>query len=238
MKDYLSSTSLKSRAKGQLLGKYGTLAGTYAVHALCVSALSGITSLFLNPGSIIEYIIYFAVSFLISIFSGLFSYGETYIYLKTSCGHQPALSDLFYGFRQTPDRVIRVAVIFSLISYLLNLPVFLFSLLPEETLLNGYGMLLFSLLIVVCAVIGIVLMLTYSQSYYLLLDFPDYSAGEALKKSRAIMKGSKGRLFYIDLTFVPLLLLCVLTCGIGFLWLMPYMQAAKANFYLDLVKKN
>ena len=30
----------------------------------------------------------------------------------------------------------------------------------------------------------------------------------------------------------------VLTCGIGFLWLMPYMQATKANFYLDLVKKN
>ena len=134
MKDYLSSTSLKSQAKGQLLGKYGTLAGTYGIHALCVSALSGITSLFLNPGSVIEYIIYFAVSFLISIFSGLFSYGETYIYLKTSCRQQPVLSDLFYGFKQTPDRVIRVAVVFSLISYLLNLPVFLLSLLPQETL--------------------------------------------------------------------------------------------------------
>ena len=53
-----------------------------------------------------------------------------------------------------------------------------------------------------------------------------------------MMKGSKGRLFYIDLTFVPLMLLCVLTCGIGLLWLMPYMQATKANFYLDLVKQN
>lgn len=238
MKNYLSSTSLKSQAKGQLLGKYGTLAGTYAIHALCVSALSGITSLFLNPGSVIEYIIYFAVSFLISIFSGLFSYGETYIYLKTSCGQQPVLSDLFYGFKQTPDRIIRVAVVFSLISYLLNLPVFLLSLLPQETLLNGYGMLLFSLLTVVCAVIGMLLMLTYSQSYYLLLDFPDCSAREALRKSRDMMKGSKGRLFYIDLTFVPLMLLCVLTCGIGFLWLMPYMQATKSNFYLDLVKQN
>ena len=37
-------------------------------------------------------------------------------------------------------------------------------------------MLLFSLLTVVCAVIGMLLMLTYSQSYYLLLDFPDCSA--------------------------------------------------------------
>ena len=223
MKNYLSSTSLKSQAKGQLLGKYGILAGTYAIHALCVSALSGITSLFLNPGSVIEYIIYFAVSFLISIFSGLFSYGEAYIYLKTSCGQQSVLSDLFYGFKQTPDRIIRVAVL---------------SLLPQETLLNGYGMLLFSLLTVVCAVIGMLLMLTYSQSYYLLLDFPDCSAREALRKSRDMMKGSKGRLFYIDLTFVPLMLLCVLTCGIGLLWLMPYMQATKSNFYLDLVKQN
>lgn len=238
MKNYLSSTSLKSKAKGQLLGRYGILAGTYAIHMLCVSALSGITSLFLNPGSVIEYIIYFAVSFLISIFSGLFSYGECYIYLKTSCGQQPVLNDLFYGFKQTPDRVIRVAVIFSLISYLLNLPVFLFSLLPQDTLLNGYDMLLFSLLIVICAVIGVILMLTYSQSYYLLLDFPDYSARDALRKSRDLMKGSKGRLFYIDLTFVPLMLLCVLTCGIGFLWLMPYMQATKANFYLNLIQKN
>lgn len=52
------------------------------------------------------------------------------------------------------------------------------------------------------------------------------------------MKGSKGRFFYLTVSFFPLLLLGFLSCGIAFLWLVPYMNATYAEFFLDLIKKS
>ncbi len=50
-----------------------------------------------------------------------------------------------------------------------------------------------------------------------------------------MMKGHKRRLFRLELSFLPLMLLCVLSFGIGFLWLNPYMQMTYTCFFLDLM---
>lgn len=51
------------------------------------------------------------------------------------------------------------------------------------------------------------------------------------------MRGHKGRLFYIQVCFLPLLFLAVLSCGIGMLWIAPFIYAVQTEFYLDLVTK-
>ena len=79
--------------------------------------------------------------------------------------------------------------------------------------------------------------LLFSQIYYLMFDFPEYSESQLFKMSMQLIKGHKARLFYIELSFLPLMILCVMSCGIGFLWLLPYMEATYANFYLDLIRK-
>ena len=43
------------------------------------------------------------------------------------------------------------------------------------------------------------------------------------------------RLFLLELGFLPPMLLCVLSLGIGFLWLEPYMQMTYTYFFLDLM---
>ena len=48
------------------------------------------------------------------------------------------------------------------------------------------------------------------------------------------MQGYKLRLFCLELSFIGWELLCVLTLGIGNLWLIPYKRAAIAAFYRDL----
>ena len=58
---------------------------------------------------------------------------------------------------------------------------------------------------------------------------------DIFKKSMELMKGNMWRLFHLEFSFLPLILLSFLTCGIGLLWLMPYMHMASTNFYLDLV---
>ena len=55
--------------------------------------------------------------------------------------------------------------------------------------------------------------------------------------SRKLMSGHKGRLLRLYISFIPLVLVSVFSCGIAMLWVMPYMNAALAEFYLDVVRK-
>ena len=75
----------------------------------------------------------------------------------------------------------------------------------------------------------------FSQCYYLMLDFPNKTAGEILSLSLRLMRGQKGRLFCILLSFLPLLLLGWLSI-VGTIWVGPYLQMAMALFYLDIMK--
>lgn len=52
--------------------------------------------------------------------------------------------------------------------------------------------------------------------------------------SAELMEGNMGRLFYIDLSFVGWTLLGLLSCGIGMLWVTPYMMQVTVNFYREL----
>jgi len=48
------------------------------------------------------------------------------------------------------------------------------------------------------------------------------------------MDGHKEKLFYLCLRFFLLAILCLLTLGIGFLWLVPYVHVTMAKFYEDV----
>ena len=48
------------------------------------------------------------------------------------------------------------------------------------------------------------------------------------------MKGHKGRLFYIVLSFLGMDILVLLSLGIGSLWIMPYQSQTYTLFYLDI----
>ena len=69
---------------------------------------------------------------------------------------------------------------------------------------------------------------------YLMRDYPEIGAREALRLSRELMRGHKWDLFVLQFTFIGWIILSILTAGIGFLWLMPYMATAQAHFYQDL----
>jgi uncharacterized membrane protein len=81
---------------------------------------------------------------------------------------------------------------------------------------------------------GIVKSFSYSMSYYILRDNPGMGASQAITASRKMMKGYKGKLFGLYLSFFGWGILCVITFGIGSLWLGPYMMQTSANFYEEL----
>lgn len=251
MDQFLSSASLKSMARGQLLGKYGTLIGAYLLHFLCVVPVTMITSSVIGTNSIGSILIYCVASFLISLLSGFFLAGESFIYLKVACGQTPVVSDLFHCFQGDQAKVIRIQAILAATSILSSLPSMIVGRFlghsminimlgapSADTSANASLFLLYTVFYVAGVAVTVFVRLLLSQAYYLMLDFPEYTAPQLIKMSIRLMKGHKGRLFYIQLSFFPLLMLSMFSCGIGILWLLPYMDATSANFYLDLIKKS
>lgn len=81
---------------------------------------------------------------------------------------------------------------------------------------------------------GIIAALSYSQAFYIMAEKKNIKAGDAIKKSKAMMQGHKWKLFCLSWRFFGWFILAVLTLGIGFLWLIPYVQVSLANFYRDI----
>jgi uncharacterized membrane protein len=81
---------------------------------------------------------------------------------------------------------------------------------------------------------GIVKTFSYSMAFFILRDNPGMGALEALNASRQMMNGHKARLFGLYVSFIGWFLLGILTLGIGYLWICPYMALSVVNFYEDL----
>jgi len=59
-------------------------------------------------------------------------------------------------------------------------------------------------------------------------------AMDAIRRSKQMMDGNKWKLFCLQMRFIGWLLLCILTLGIGLIWLIPYMGVTFACFHYDL----
>lgn len=90
---------------------------------------------------------------------------------------------------------------------------------------------LWSLLLIIP---GIIKAFSYAMTPFIIEDNPELSANDAIDRSRAMMRGHKFDLFWLYLSFIGWYILCILTLGIGLLWLGPYVQTATAAFYEEV----
>ena len=78
---------------------------------------------------------------------------------------------------------------------------------------------------------GIIAWLMFSQVLYIIAEDNKIDPYKALVKSKKMMEGNKWKLFKIMLIILLLAIVCILTLGIGFIWLAPYQNAVYAKFY-------
>lgn len=159
------------------------------------------------------FFVYFLISLvadqIILIVGGALQLGLVIFTLNLVRGKKAELGQLFDGFKNFVN---------SLVANLLTI-LFIF---------------LWALLLIVP---GIIAAISYSQTFYLLADNKKLSGREAIKKSKAMMQGYKMKYFLLCLRFTGWFLLCILTLGIGFLWLAPYAQVTFAHFHEELKKQ-
>lgn len=84
---------------------------------------------------------------------------------------------------------------------------------------------------------GIIKIFSYSQAFYISIENPDLSANECINRSRDMMRGNKWKYFCLIMSFCGWALLCLLTLGLGFYVLMPYVKISCAEFYQDVKAK-
>ena len=171
-------------------------------------------------------------------------------YLEHVDGMPPNLGTLFWGFRNCFGKSIGLYLLYCLRMLGCYLWVFagilvgavasLFATTEQATEATLAG---FAILGVVAVLIALVVQsYRYSMSFFILAEFPFLSVFEVMRRSRALMKGKKWRLFCLQFSFIGWVLLLIpagiLTCGIGLsvgeYVLSAYMMTATAAFYDDI----
>ncbi len=99
------------------------------------------------------------------------------------------------------------------------------------SLLQTLYVILWSLLLIIP---GIMATYSYAMTGYILAENPYLTAREAISRSKYLMQGNRWRLFCLEFSFFGWNILAALSFGIGNLWLVPYRQAAFAEFYRDI----
>lgn len=232
-----SSAEFKQMARSSLQGNYGIFIGTFVLMEVLTSAVIMILSFAIPGFTWRAIIIQQIISLLFSVITSIFSAGLMKQGLNAVRKLPLNVNDLFYGFKHHPDRILVVQLLFLIISLVCLIPaIILFVYIAMRPLPYSNSGLLFPalLLLLLGTIISYILTLGFSLTVYLLLDNHEMRAITAMKTSLQYMKGNKRRFFYLDISFLGMLLLCVLSAGIGLLWVQPYINVTIACFYLEV----
>ena len=242
-----SSKDLKAMARAQLAGKYGIFIGAYLLYNMITFVISLITSFTGQSSSAIAniaqgnfygsytgIIIDFVIQFIIGLILSILALGFNKMFLDGSRGYTVKFEDIFYGFRHHPDRIILMQLILSLISVACLLPGYIFLFLALRSDENIALLILCVAFLIIGCILFVYFTIVYSQSMFLMADYDDIGPVQSLKESRKLMHGNKGRYLYLSLSFIGFMFIGLLSCGIGLLWIIPYMNMTQTNFYRNI----
>ena len=181
----------------------------------------------------------FLVGIVVTVTVYLLRVGIEYICYKVARKEKAALSDTFYAFKNRPGRFLLLFLLYFLIMLLAFIPYVILAVIGMIAYITSGNIAPF----IVCIAIGVVitialsyfLLLRYSLVNFLIFDNPEMSAIEAMKKSAKLMDGHKLRMLRLALSFIGIIMLSILTCGIASLWLLPYQYVSYSFFYMELV---
>jgi len=203
---------LKETAKSKLNGKWGIMVGIYLIFILLIMAES-----FLSDVNNYIYVI------------GLFIISPIYLSISkialniSTLEKSPKISNVLYGFKYIlkATGIYIIINIFAVIERIFN---------TKIIINNIFNIIILLLLIIITTMITIV----FGQAIYVLADNNEVGIIDALKESYNLTYGYKWNIFVLKLSFIGLMILSILTLGIGLLWLLPYMEVTNSELYIYL----
>lgn len=234
------SSEFRLEARKKLEGKWGKVACFTLAYAAILFVLSFISGLF--PESM-----QFILSLIISIIEVPLSFGFIIAFLKLYNDEEVKAFDFlslgFSNFKKSwgisLHMFLKIIVPFILIvvSYVLigfgMVGMIGSSLYRTSSSAGSFGILgiVGFILLIVSMIWGITKSYYYQLAYLVAADNPEMSSKEAVLKSEELMANKRGKLFCLQFSFVGWAILACFTLGIGYLWLLPYIQFALIAFY-------
>lgn len=247
MNKYQSTADLKSRARVFLTGKYASFAMTALFLLLASVLLNNFFSVFLSalyrriPLFQNQIVLVWIVRMIFSFFLGILITnvvpGVCLFCLKTIKQIPTSFNDLFYAYRNETGKFFTVSAILTVPRLVFMLPFNIYY----DRFGSGFNLdFLYPMFLSLAA--GLILTIPvdffYVTIYFLMLDFPHYTAWDAFAGAFRIIKEHRQKLLYMELSFLPVVLLCFLSLGIGLIWAIPYIAVTYSFFYLDIMSSS
>lgn len=220
----ISTSMVKATARDRLFGNYGTIIAASLVvdiiYFMSMLAILQISNIYIS----------LTTEIIIDLLFGVFISGRSYMLMNLAYGQPVTLGDLFYGFKQNPDKAILIQLLYTIAIIILQIPQFL----EVYGLISQYDMLIWTLILLLPYII---FALSMSQVFFLLQDFPDNSVRQLIKKSLSVMHHHYLNYIGLVLSFIPMAIIGVITLFIPLLWVEAYFNASRALFYKELISQ-
>ncbi|WP_331482192.1 DUF975 family protein [Paraclostridium ghonii] len=233
----IDRVQLKELSKSQLKGNWKIpvlLTLAYSVVSTILSMIQGITS------SSLTYLIMFILTFGFGVFLTI-GIPNFYLMFIEKKGNS-SFSDVIVSKSKFVKALI-YTVVFTIIVFVVTFVIF--GIILGGTVVFafsksgfGIGFIFAILMILALTILLIIFELALMLTPYIIIEHEHLGVIDSMSLSIKMMKGNKWKFFVIGLSFIGWGILSVITLGIGFLWLIPYVMLTQANFYRDLSSKN
>ncbi len=224
-----TNIALMYKARKSLKGKWGLAIGTEVIVLIIVNIILGL-----------ELLIPLLEGLILLVLLPQIFLGQSFFYLSISRNQEAKFGQLFNSFQDGNKFITAIGsclMVLMFVGTITFLGVFIFAIIP---LISVYGLWLgvvSMLSCITCLAYLVILCCTFSMIFYIVADGTRVGSFRAIKKSYNMMKGNKWKYFCLNVRFIGWGLLSILTLGIGFLWLCPYIRVSRVNFYNDIVEK-
>lgn len=230
---------IKTLARLRLRKNFWKNTSVTSLYILAYTLLSAyVNSLLQRSNSIKSIVITYALTILFSLVFDVFTVGLYNYFMNLSKKQEALFSNLLYGIKNNPDKIIGVTIIKKLAVIAPVIPGIICFIVyytdksrPEIFSFAGV------LLIIAGGIASYIISLSLSQCFIILAENTELSAIQVVKASMTLMKNRKEKLFVLHLSFIPLIIFGLLTMYIGFFLIIPYYIACMCVFNLGITDR-
>lgn len=243
----MPASEIRKDAREALIGKWGKgicILLAYFLISFAEGFVQGVFETFCGEKSFIVSLINIAFV----IINTPLAFGLVISFIKLKRGESVSAFDFLHdGFSEfgrawgiSLNTLVKLLIPILCLAALLVLLAIAFttSFLTTESSIGIIFLVVIAILYVACIVYVVSRSLLYVLAYMIGYDEPELSSKACVEKSAELMNGNRGNYFLLELSFIGWAILSVLTLGIGFLWLAPYMSVASVCFYDRIIGSN
>lgn len=234
MNTSIKLADIKASARGHLQGNYAQVISTTISYFIFMLFLEALSELFNHDTSSLAFSIGAIAALVINAISVKYKISMSAYFLDIAQGKKSSVINVYNSFFREGGGKSGLALSIAVFQQVCMLPAYITAyIFDSEKDIYTYILLGAIILgLILYTIIDIKLM----PAYFLVSDVPNLSSARAMLTGLWLSNKQFFRILLLRLSFLPLYLMGFLSCGIGVLYVYPYMMTSDACYYLELCK--